>query len=109
MVGWQAESVPHGWKWTPGEPLVPVPFDSAGIWSARETHEGWTAVAHPEADLVLFEHADGRSASMTCYYPLRLAWSGASLFVSTAECELLMFEDLIDALEDSGAPARTTR
>ena len=79
-----------------------LPFGPHGISSDRATHEGWTASAHPDADLVHFACADGRVASMTCYYPLRLAWSGRTLFVSTAECELLMFENLLDVLEAAG-------
>ena len=47
---------------------------------------------------------------MTCYYPVRVAWAGHSLLVSTAEGELLLFEHLIDRLghRPTSSPRRDT-
>jgi hypothetical protein len=89
----------HGRLWLPGSEPTPAPLGELGAASAAAQSNGWTATAYPEADLVQLDCLDGRSVRMHCYYPLRLAWTGRSLLVSTADREVLLFEDLLDGLE----------
>ena len=99
LSGFERRALSQGWRWRPGGPLEATPLAADGPLSCRVVGERWTAVAYPESDLVIFESTDGRSAAMTCYYPLRLAWAGGSLLVSTAEREVLLFEDVVAALD----------
>jgi hypothetical protein len=89
----------EGWMWRPGGPLEPVPLGSDGAASCRASDRGWTALAHPEADVVRLESDRGHRLSMTCYYPFTTAWAGTSLVVATIQGEILLFEDLVGALE----------
>jgi hypothetical protein len=98
-VGYERRLVTQGWTWHPATGLRPLALGPNGAASAHAVSETWTATAHPEADLVAFESRDGRRLSMTCYYPLRMAWAGPSLLVSTAEREVLLFEGLMDVLD----------
>jgi hypothetical protein len=106
QLGWEHRSFTHAWHWKPGQPLAAIPHGPEGPSSALAECEGWTAVAHPDADLVRFESADGHRVSMTCYYPMRVAWTGRSLLVSTAERDLLFFDGLLDRLQSLQMTAR---
>jgi hypothetical protein len=87
------------WTWSPGTELRSMPLGPDGAASSRVTREHWTATAYPEGDVIRFDAADGRRLAMTCHYPLRLAWLGDSLLVSTMERELLLFQNLLSALD----------
>jgi hypothetical protein len=97
------------WLWLIDGPPTRVASGPYGVASSQGACEGWTAIAHPEADLVRFETVDGRAVSMTCFYPLRVAWTGRSLLVSTVQRDLLLFEDMIEHLESASEAVRTTR
>jgi hypothetical protein len=90
----------RGWTWRPGMDLCPFELGPHGAAAARDTSGAWTAIAHPEADLIRVESADGRGLSMACYYPIGLGWVGESLLVGTIEQELLLFENLTARLEE---------
>jgi hypothetical protein len=81
--------------------LRPVDVGPFGAAAARDTHGTWTAIAHPEADLIRLE-TPGRGLSIACYYPVGLAWVGDSLLVGTIEQELLLFENLAARLGEQG-------
>jgi hypothetical protein len=91
---WQRRFTRQGWTWRPGMDRQPIELGPFGAAAARDTHDGWTAIAYPEADLVRLESHDGRTVSMTCYYPIGLGWVGDSLLVGTIDQELLLFERL---------------
>jgi hypothetical protein len=91
---WQRRFQTCGWSWRPGTELRPIDLGRYGAVSARDASGVWTATAHPEADLVRLESADGCRLSMTCYYPIGVGWLGDSLLVGTIELELLLFENL---------------
>ena len=88
----------QGWRWRPADGLVSRELGPYGSSSARSRSNGWTATAYPESDLVRLESDNGRSLSMTVYYPYRLAWVGRSLLVSSIGCGLSLFEGLADAI-----------
>jgi hypothetical protein len=85
-------------------PAEPLALGADGAASSRAEGAGWTATAFPESDLIRLESADGRRMALTCYYPLRLAWIGTSLLVSTLEREVLLFDALADTLADASRP-----
>lgn len=91
--------ITQGFRWQPGQTPSPDPLGPYGVASTRTTSGEWSAIAHPEADRVRIEHADGRAWSLICYYPFGVAWTGRSLLVGTTEGELLLFERLMDNLE----------
>lgn len=99
---------PHGWRrgaqstaWTlrPGQPLEPTPLGPYGSASSATTAGAWTATAHPDVDTIRLVARDHRTRSLSCPNPLGVAWAGRSLLVSTLQCELLLFEGLMDVLE----------
>jgi len=91
----------HGWRWhpdRPGQAPERVALGPHGSATSRAVVGEWTAVAHPEADLIRLESASGARRSMTCYWPYTVAWVGQSLLVGTRDGELLLFEHLLEAL-----------
>lgn len=106
--GARRERPASAWEWSPDRRLREVPLGPEGSASCRSSDTGWTAAAHPEADLVLLESSTGVRVAMTCYYPFWLVWAGRSLVVATIQGEILLFEDLLGALEKwmSAAPDR---
>jgi hypothetical protein len=96
---WQRRFGLEGLTWRPGSDLHPTKLGPYGVASARDASGMWTATAHPEADLIHLESANGRRVSMACYYPIGLGWLGDSLLVGTIELELLLFENLLTRLE----------
>jgi len=89
----------RGWRWDGRGALEAVPLGPCGAASSWSAACGWTAVAHPEADVVRLESAGRSDLFLTCYYPTCLAWVGRSLLVSNVDGELFLFERLVDALE----------
>jgi hypothetical protein len=89
----------HGWRWRPGQPPEAMPLGPFGPASSRSVSGDWTAVTHPEADLVRLESTAGPALSMICYYPFSVAWAGRSLLVCTNDGEVLLFDRLLDVLE----------
>jgi hypothetical protein len=100
------QNAAHGWTWLPGETPVARVLGPHGAESSITTAGNWTAHAHPQSDLIRFVSADGHEVLMCCYYPLKLAWAGESLCVSTAERELLIFENLLTGVLSSSPRAR---
>jgi hypothetical protein len=96
--GFRRERTSLAWEWSPDRPLREVPLGPDGAASCRCSDTGWTAAAHPEADLVLLESPTGVRLAMTCYYPFWAAWAGRSLAVATIQGEILLFEDLLGAI-----------
>jgi hypothetical protein len=99
---------PHAFTWTPGAPPSSSTLGVHGTTSSVAVHERWTAAAHPQADVISLISTDGDALAMRCYSPLRLAWAGDSLVVSTIEQELVMFDQLARLL-DGGAPVPSVR
>lgn len=81
----------HGWHWIPGQSPVPAMNGPHGQPTSVAERDGWSAAAHPHADLIRLTAPDGQERLLRCYYPLRLAWAGPSLVVMTGERELLLF------------------
>jgi hypothetical protein len=106
--GARRERPASAWEWSSDRRLREVPLGPEGAASCRCADTGWTAAAHPEADLVLLESPAGVRLAMTCYYPFWVAWAERSLAVATIQGEILLFEDLRGALEKwmSAAPDR---
>lgn len=98
---WERRPIRHGWTWEPGVGLSSVQLSAHGAASPATTNGTWTAVAYPMADVVQVRSSQGHEWSMTCYSPVRVAWIGASLLVSTMDRELLLFENLLNVLERS--------
>jgi hypothetical protein len=73
-----------------------------GVSSSSSGTRGWTAVAHPETDLVRLQSPAGVCLAIVCYYPVDVAWVGTSLLVGTVGGELLLFERLLDVLGPMG-------
>ncbi len=90
---------PHGWTWMPGEAPAKCELGPFGATSSVASSGEWTAYAHPQADLIRLVSTSGEAVSMRCYYPFRLAWTGDSLVVSTAEREMLIFDHMGDPLD----------
>jgi hypothetical protein len=80
--------------------LERLPLGPEGpCWSVSRGRE-WTAAAHPHADIVRLTHASGRVVDLGCYYPVTVAWAGASLLVVSATSgRVLVFERLTTHLE----------
>jgi hypothetical protein len=93
----------RGWTWNPGRPLQSLDLGPFGATSSRASQDGWHATAHPEADLVSIEDPTAWALALRCYYPLRLAWVGRSLLVSTLKGDLLLFRDVREAMNASRA------
>jgi hypothetical protein len=89
----------EGWRVTSGGVREPVALGPFGSVSSQSVRGDWTAIAHPEADLIRIVSASGTSFSMTCYYPFMAAWAGRSLVVCTSDGDILLFERLVDVLE----------
>jgi hypothetical protein len=89
----------EGWRVTNGAAREPIALGPLGSVSSQSVRGDWTAIAHPEADLIRIVSASGASFSMTCYYPFMVAWAGRSLVVCTSDGEILLFERLVDVLE----------
>ena len=97
--GWGRQRAQWGWNWTPGNPPAKRQLDALGASSSVASRHGWSAVAYPQSDLIVFRGPRGREHWMRCYSPLRLAWAGRSLAVSAAEGVVLLFEHVLDLLE----------
>jgi len=89
----------EGWRVTGGAARESVALGPFGSVSSQSVRGDWTAIAHPEADLIRIASASGASFSMTCYYPFMVAWAGRSLVVCTSDGDILLFERLVDVLE----------
>jgi hypothetical protein len=80
-----------------------------GPWGPRTAHaigsHGWRAEAFADSDVVRLASPEGGAVTLACYYPMKLAWVGPSLLVSTLEGELLLFEDVVSRLQSAGAIA----
>ena len=102
QTGFERRLMTDGRQWWPDSPHRLLALGSDGSASCQSTAHGWTATAYPEADVIRFQSVDGCTLAMTCYYAFRLAWAGRALVVSTVEREVLLFPNLIDALEGKG-------
>jgi hypothetical protein len=94
----------YAWLWQGGSELARVALGSGGpCWSVAASGE-WTARAFPHDDLVQLTHESGRVVDLACYYPVTLAWAGASLIaLSSTGGTILLFENLRDALNEQPA------
>jgi hypothetical protein len=99
----QRRRVTHAWRWNGEQRPDAVPLGPLGAATSRSAgHDGWTAIAYPEADIVQLESAGGCVLAMVCYQPLKVAWLERSLLVSTLPGELLLFADLVHRLRTAG-------
>ena len=60
------------------------------------------ATVYPQADAIALASPGNRVRYMTCYYPLKAAWLGGSLLVSTVHGEVLLFDHLVERLGAMG-------
>jgi hypothetical protein len=88
----------QGWHWHPSTGIESRQLGPHGAAGFEVVGNGITTTTFPEADLVRFERAGGRSLSMTVYHPFRIAWLKRSLLVCTVDGQLLLFENLLDDL-----------
>lgn len=90
-----------GWCWERSTGVAaPFELGPEGLSWSISTHAGWTAEAHPQADLVRIGSPDGREFLLACYFPFSVAWAGGSLVVtSTTSGCVLLFPHLTDALQ----------
>lgn len=85
--------------WTPGAAAVqPVPLGAEGPCWSMSSGPGWAARAYPYGDSIQLSHRGGVRYGLTCGSPFNLAWAGASLIVSTARGDVLLFRDLLSHL-----------
>ena len=87
--------------WRPGATsLQPLPLGPAGLSWSQSERQGWTAEAHPHADLVAITSPAGRHFHLACVSPFSVAWAGQSLVVvSTTAGMVIRFPWLRSALE----------
>jgi hypothetical protein len=97
----------EGIGWTPGSATEPVLLGDHGVASCTAASDEWTAAAYPELDLVRIVSPRGVETRLLCYQPLRIAWAGTSLLVSTSEHELVLFPRAMDAIAASHSDRRT--
>ncbi|MGC4086155.1 MAG: hypothetical protein QM736_29545 [Vicinamibacterales bacterium] len=90
--------ITDGWTWHPERGCDARALSHYGAASSHAAHEGWTATAYPESDVVRLVRGDGKAVLLTVYYPFRVAWLGSSLLVSTTDHDLLVFDDILDCL-----------
>lgn len=90
--------VKQGWTYVPGQRASTRPLGPDGACGGVASAEGWTARAYPQADCVVIEGPTGRTVRMRCYDPLRLAWAGTSLVVSTREGDTQLYQDMLPTL-----------
>ncbi len=96
---------PFDWKWRPGQQPTPAATGEYGSPVCSDTFNAWTATAFPDHDCIRFDSSDGRTVTMVCHRPLRLAWEDRALLVSTIDREVLLFEDLQSTLDEVARPA----
>jgi hypothetical protein len=89
-----------GWQWTPGGQPTPRTLGGLGASSGCAAAGPWLAVAYPQSDLVILEHRRGARLELRCYNPLRLGWAGTTLVVFAGDGDVLLFERLVDAIEN---------
>ncbi|MCC7416243.1 MAG: DUF115 domain-containing protein [Acidobacteria bacterium] len=94
--GFERRLLREGLRWTPGQPPAAVALGPDGARSSVEEAGGWTATAYPDLDRIRLSRADGRVLALVCHRPFRLAWTGRSLVVTTADRDVLLFERLLD-------------
>jgi hypothetical protein len=78
--------------------LRQVPAGAAGCTTHSATRGGWTARAYGSSDLVRITGPCGEAATLACYAPFRVAWSGSSLLVSVADGGILLFRQFTNHL-----------
>lgn len=89
----------EGWRLDATGHAARVPLGPRGAATATATHaSGWTATAHPQADVVTLCHPAAPAVDLTCYDPLGLAWAGEALLVCTGGGDVLLFADLVPRL-----------
>jgi hypothetical protein len=98
-MSYERRLLTEGWLWHPAHGLEPRALGPHGASGFRTTGHGWTVTTYPEADVVTLEAEDGTTRFLTVYYPLRAAWAGRSLVVSTVDEQILIFERFADELE----------
>jgi hypothetical protein len=94
-----------GYLWRRATNVV-EPFalgDEGQCTALAAADNGWSAAAHPYADVVRVSTPRGTTIWLSCYYPLTVAWAGPSLFVCTGEGDVLLFRHLQSALMESAA------
>jgi hypothetical protein len=92
-------------RWRPGVAAELLAFPADGPTSCAAPGHGWSVSIHPETNMVLFRR-EARTMRMTCHAPLRAAWVGTSLLVSTIGRDLLLF-DAIATLLDAASRNRS--
>jgi hypothetical protein len=87
------------WIWRPGAPRIETyELDAEAQCTSIERAHGWSAAAHPYADLVAMMTPDGRTIPLGAFYPLTAAWAGSSLIVCSGEGDVLFFRDITSQL-----------
>jgi hypothetical protein len=93
----------EAWRWRGEGPLEAASLDPLGATTCRAVSAGgWVATVYPQADAIALASPGQRVRYMTCYYPLKAAWLGGSLLVSTVHGEVLLFEHLVERLGEMG-------
>ena len=93
--GYARRLVRASWRLTPGGMVEPASLGRRGAATSLARHvQGWTAIAHPQADCVALRHPAAAPFDLTCYDPIAVAWTGDSLVACTGEGEVLLFADL---------------
>lgn len=105
-AGHVRQRVSDGWIWNRGT-AVPLALGPYGAMSAVEPDRIWTARAYPESNLVQLDSANGAVLLLACHYPLRLAWVGRGLLVSTVDRHVLLFDNLEAHLDDAAEKYRS--
>jgi hypothetical protein len=99
----QRERSREAWRWSGDGPLEAAPLDPLGATTSRSVSpDGWVATVYPQTDAIALASPDNRVRYMTCHYPLRAAWLGGSLLVSTLHGEVLLFDRLVERLGAMG-------
>jgi hypothetical protein len=94
----------EAWRWRGDGPLDAASLEAASldplgaITTRSVSPDGYVANVYPQADTIALESPGRGVRHMTCYYPLKAAWLGGSLLVSTVQGEVLLFDRLAERL-----------
>ena len=94
----------EAWRWRGDGPLEAASLEAASLdplgatTSRSVSPDGCVATVYSQADTIALASPGHGVRYMTCYYPLKAAWLGGTLLVSTVHGEVLLFDHLAERL-----------
>lgn len=96
-----------GWLWRFGSTeWIDIDLGRSGQCTSTARAHGWSAAAHPYADIIRLADDDGTAIALGCYYPLTVAWAGDSLLATTGDGDVLFFANLATVVSDLSRQAK---